>query len=315
MEGDKNNMIIPINGRLRAIHHLIVGLFLFIGVSIILNFASIYLATLVMGEHTSRIQEPSFIQTLTENPASLRIILVLGSSLSFIIATWLALIFVKANPWIYTSLDGFSKTDMYLWALGLLVISIPLIGFLMEWNQIFGNRILSPDLKKWFMEKENENERLFSVLLDTKGSKNLAINLVVMALIPAISEEIFFRGFLLKTFHGITKNIHWAILLTSVIFASVHMQFFKIVPMILLSSILGYLVFWSRSLWPSIFIHAVNNSMVVLASYYSENETLKILEDDFQFPTFIILVSAVALVGIFVYHQKSKTIKLNNFYE
>jgi uncharacterized protein len=315
MEEDKNQILPPINGRLRAVHHLIVGLFLFVGVSIILNFASIYMATLLIGESTTLIKDPNFIQNLTQNPSSLRIILVFGSSLSFVVATWLALIFVKANPWIYTSLNEFGKNDKYFWALGLFLVSIPLIGFLMEWNQIFGECFLSPDLKKWFMEKENENERLFSILLDTKGPQNLLINLVVMALIPAISEEIFFRGFLLKTFHGITKNIHWAILLTSVIFTAVHMQFFKVIPMILLSSILGYLVYWSRSLWPSIFIHALNNSLVVLASYFSGNESLKILEDTYQFPIWAVGISVAGLAGIFLFHQKSKTIKLNNFYE
>lgn len=315
MEEDKNQILPPINGRLRAVHHLIVGLFLFVGVSIILNFASIYMATLLIGESTTLIKDPNFIQNLTQNPSSLRIILVFGSSLSFVVATWLALIFVKANPWIYTSLNEFGKNDKYFWALGLFLVSIPLIGFLMEWNQIFGERFLSPDLKKWFMEKENENERLFSILLDTKGPQNLFINLVVMALIPAISEEIFFRGFLLKTFHGITKNIHWAILLTSVIFTAVHMQFFKVIPMILLSTILGYLVYWSRSLWPSIFIHALNNSLVVLASYFSGNESLKILEDTYQFPIWAVGISVAGLAGIFLFHQKSKTIKLNNFYE
>lgn len=315
MEEDKNQILPPINGRLRAIHHLIVGLFLFVGVSIILNFASIYMATLLIGESTKTIKDPSFIQNLTQNPTSLRIILVFGSSLSFVVATWLALIFVKANPWIYTSLNEFGKNDKYFWALGLLVVSIPLIGFLMEWNQIFGERFLSQDLKKWFMEKENENERLFSVLLETKGFKNLAINLVVMALIPAISEEIFFRGFLLKTFHGITKNIHWAIFFTSVIFSAVHLQFFKLIPMMLLSAILGYLVYWSRSLWPSIFLHIVNNSMVVLAHYFSENKSLEILSEDYQFPIWIVVASSFLLIGIFIYFHQNKDIKLNNFYE
>jgi membrane protease YdiL (CAAX protease family) len=315
MEEEIKKEPIKINGRIQGLHHLIVGLFLFVGVSIILNLASIYLATWFVGEDFSKIQDSSYISSLMENPTSLRIILVFGSSLSFIVATWLTLLFVKANPFVYTSLSEKSDTQYFLGAILLLLVCLPIISSFLEINEWIGNHIFSGEIKNWFLSKEAENERLFGVMLETKGGMNLMINLFVMALLPALSEEIFFRGFLLKVFYGLTKNIHVGILITSLIFAAIHLQFFKFMPMVLISIILGYLVYWSRSLWPAILLHGINNSLVVLAYYYSENSTLEILDDSYRFPIWIVAIGAVGFIVIFRYFHLRKNQKLNNFYE
>ena len=84
-----------------------------------------------------------------------------------------------------------------------------------------------------------------------------------------LSEEILFRGTLQQLFLSSGLNRHLAIWITSIIFSAIHMQFFGFVPRLLLGAYFGYLLWWSRSLWLPVIIHAFNNSIVVYSTWKS----------------------------------------------
>lgn len=83
-----------------------------------------------------------------------------------------------------------------------------------------------------------------------------------VALTPAICEEILFRGFALrpleKTFGG-----KWAIILTALAFAIVHLDFVRLVPTFALGLAFGYAAVKSRSIFPSMALHLLNNSFAL----------------------------------------------------
>ena len=102
-----------------------------------------------------------------------------------------------------------------------------------------------------------------------------------MALLPAIGEELFFRGSLQKVLLRWNKKPWLSILLSSMVFALLHGTFFKILPIFTLGIMLGTVFYVTRNLWYCIIIHFLNNAIAVLAVYFANtNETLKKFAND-----------------------------------
>lgn len=96
--------------------------------------------------------------------------------------------------------------------------------------------------------------------------EDLAVNLLVVALTPAVMEELFFRGYLQSTCRRMW-NPHVAIWLTALLFSFIHFQFFGFFYRMGLGALFGYLVYYSGSLWPAVVAHAAHNAVGVLAIY------------------------------------------------
>lgn len=84
--------------------------------------------------------------------------------------------------------------------------------------------------------------------------------LLVLAIVPAISEELLFRGFLLS---GVRSTFgKWgAILLTSAIFGIFHFFLFRFTVTAALGVLLAYLCWQSRSILPGILVHLLHNAL------------------------------------------------------
>jgi uncharacterized protein len=99
----------------------------------------------------------------------------------------------------------------------------------------------------------------------TRGTSGgvLILNLFVIALVAAVTEEIFFRGLFQKIAIECFNNKHIGVWFSAIIFSAFHMQFFGFMPRVLMGAYLGYLFLWSGSLWPGILAHFINNGMAV----------------------------------------------------
>lgn len=93
--------------------------------------------------------------------------------------------------------------------------------------------------------------------------------LIAVVIAPFV-EEIFFRGFVLQT---LAKKISpfWGVVLTALIFASVHFEFQSVMPLLILSVILNVLYLKTRSIWPGILFHLFNNSVAFIMMLLIEN--------------------------------------------
>jgi membrane protease YdiL (CAAX protease family) len=93
------------------------------------------------------------------------------------------------------------------------------------------------------------------------------LGVFVIALLPAIGEELVFRGMLQPELFRATGNHHAAIWISAIIFSAFHMQFFGFVPRLLLGALFGYLYVWSANLLIPMIAHFVNNGFSVLMMY------------------------------------------------
>ena len=151
-------------------------------------------------------------------------------------------------------------------------------------------------------------EKMLNV--DTFGG--LLLNLLIIALIPAVGEELTFRGVLQQ---GLTRkmNPHVAIILSAAIFSFIHFQFYGFLPRMFLGILLGYMFYVSGSVWTSITMHFVNNGTAVVLYYLNHKGIINIDVDRFgemPYPwlTWLSLMVTIGLIGL-CWHRANKTKK------
>jgi membrane protease YdiL (CAAX protease family) len=164
------------------------------------------------------------------------------------------------------------------------------MNIIIIWNQSLQLPESLSGLEKSLQSMEESGLKMTEIMLAGNGFGSLLINLLLMAVIPAIGEEFLFRGVIQKHLIEWTRKPHLAIIISAIIFSAVHFQFYGFIPRVILGMIFGYLVFYSGSLWPAIFAHFFNNAMAVMAYKYagdslgqSEIDTFGTTSSDFYF--------------------------------
>ncbi len=127
-------------------------------------------------------------------------------------------------------------------------------------------------LPAWMHDMEDSTATMIENLLAVNSSGELLFNLLVIALVPAIGEELVFRGILQTSFERWFGKPHWAIWVVAILFSAFHMQFEGFLARVVLGAVLGYLFYWTRNLWVPIIAHFLNNALQILAQYFFQKE-------------------------------------------
>jgi membrane protease YdiL (CAAX protease family) len=171
-------------------------------------------------------------------------------------------------------------------------------------------------VEHWMIEKEDKADNLIDMLIVSNTFWAMMLNLLTIALIPAISEELIFRGVFQKIFNNLFKSGHIAIWFTAFIFSTIHFQFFGFIPRFILGLVFGYLFFWSGTLWLPVISHFINNAFPVILTYIQSMEKLNtsshtsLWKQAFALPLPLVII----LVILFYFRNKSKEydcVKLN----
>lgn len=182
-----------------------------------------------------------------------------------------------------------------------------------EWNQA----VDFPEALDWFeqyaMEQEETLEKVTIFLTSFDNFWQFLIAFVVIAIIPAVGEELLFRGIIQNEFFNATKNIHLAIWGSAFFFAFFHLQFYGLVPRMLLGALFGYLYYWSGSLTYASIAHFVNNGFTLGMLYLHQRGLISFdIQETESTPLETVVIFFIIggiLTYIFVrYHQKKPTL-------
>jgi membrane protease YdiL (CAAX protease family) len=186
-------------------------------------------------------------------------------------------------------------------ALLIMYCSLWAVDLTAEWNQHW-------DVPASMRQMEEQAEALVERMLQMPRVTDLLINLVLIAVLPAIGEEVFFRGVLQRLIIQLVKAPWLGVLITAILFSAVHMQLLGFVPRVLLGFLLGAIYLLSGNLWLSIAGHFLVNGIQVVAAYLYQ---VKMIDDD---PTktgttswYVALISAlVTLSLLWVLRKRTK---------
>ena len=149
-----------------------------------------------------------------------------------------------------------------------LAISVPQIGN----DATYINEMIGLDtLQDFFLgiDDFDDKKSLISqyILFFPNVDRGWIITLIGLALIPAVGEELMFRGYLMNLISQ-KSNYHNGIVISASIFALVHFNFSNFFYYFVLGVVMGYVYHWGKNLFYPIIIHFVNNALVVFF-YYS----------------------------------------------
>ena len=190
--------------------------------------------------------------------------------------------------------------------MGLLLLSALLIIAIMpanSWVIDLNTKMDLPDFlsgfENWAKAKEDSLRELTQYLTKFDSIGELIFGLVVFALIPAIGEELVFRGIVQKQCIRWLKNPHVGIWVTAFIFGAIHLQFYGMLPRMLLGALLGYLYWWSGNIWVPILGHFMNNGFTVFMLYMVQQKNIDYdIESTAAMPIASIIFSLLATAAI-----------------
>lgn len=227
----------------------------------------------------------------------------------FILPAFLFVILTDNNITGYLKMDRSFKRFSTIFGFIVLIVSLPFVNWLVKINGDIHLPDFMAGIERWMRNSEDSAQKLTDAFLASSSWGGLILNLLMIAGLAAIGEELIFRGILVRLFHEWTKNVHVAVVLSAFLFSTLHLQFFGFLPRLALGLILGYSFIWSGSLWVPIIIHFVNNAAAVMISYLS---ALGVISTDLEsigasdHPLVIagsFVVSAAILAFIF-YHER-----------
>ena len=174
------------------------------------------------------------------------------------------------KPLRYLRLSTKLKLSDVLIVVFLMMAAIPFINLITMLNQqLVLPEFLAP-VEAWMKASELQIAEITGKMLNVHTPAELLFNILLIAVVPALGEELFFRGTIQKIFTEWRSAI-WGIWIAALVFSAIHLQFYGFIPRKLLGAFFGYLLFWSESLWLPIIAHFVNNAVAVIFYYLKYN--------------------------------------------
>lgn len=191
---------------------------------------------------------------------------------TFVIAPLGIALLISREPCQYLSIR---KTNGRFFLLALIgtIVSIPFTNYVTYLNE----QMVLPDflqaLEEQMKAMEERGAELTEDFLGVTTLGGFLANLIVLAIIPAVGEELLFRGIIQRSVTNVSKNAHIGIWTAAILFSAIHMQFYGFLPRMLLGALFGYFLFWSRSILVPMTCHFFNNAIIVCISYFYGIET------------------------------------------
>ena len=214
----------------------------------------------------------------------------------------------------YNAANRRPKQAMVNMVLILSITLLPVVAVLASFNEFIMPQ--EGAVADFMRDLEEAANHILELVTTQRSSWDLIANLLVFAVLAGICEEFFFQGSLQPLLTNWTKNPHIGILLTALIFSALHFQFYGFIPRFLLGVYLGYLFYWSRSLWLPILAHVLHNALSILVDYTLQGRGIDTnsmqftdMRGSLPMAAACALVSAMAIVYVWRIYRDDNTLK------
>ena len=244
--------------------------------------------------------EPQPLPTNLKDINLLKAMQVVLTTILFILPATIFCRFMRNERSAFLNMNSVPHFYFVLTAAATILFALPAVSGFEFWNQQIHLPASMSSLENWMRFKETEAEKITLMYFEDKTIGGLIINLLVVAFMAALSEEIFFRGLLQQMFIKNKVNAHVAIVIAAILFSAFHLQFFGFIPRLFLGIVLGYLYYLTQNLWVSIIAHFCNNAFAVVAMhFYNQDVTVASEPSNAQDPIGVafVLLSLAMVVG------------------
>lgn len=215
----------------------------------------------------------------------------------------------------YLFLNKSAKRESILISSILIIAALPFISYLGYFNSLMKFPESMSGIETWMKGMENTAEAMIKLFLNVDTIGGLLFNILLIAVLPAIGEELMFRGVIQQIFGKWTKNKHSAIWITAILFSAMHMQFYGFIPRMVLGALFGYMLIWSGTMWVPVIAHFINNTIGVFGYYLINKGIIDAEIEDLgsepsHLPVVIISLIATGFIISYYYKIESKKTKM-----
>lgn len=243
----------------------------------------------------------------------LRISQISSQILTFVLPPILYAYFFKEKPMKYL---GFNSIPLWsLLGVALVLTIMPLNSVLAEWNSHIKLPESMAALDEIIKELSKLMQETLEKMVNVDNISGLIINLIMIAGLAAFGEELLFRSLLQSFLVKKCKNAHIGILITSIIFSLIHFDIYGFLPRLVLGLILGYMFYYSKSIWVPMIMHFTNNGIVVVLYYLNNIGAINIDVESFgETGIFPLILSILATIAIFwfIINKHNREFKTTN---
>ena len=292
---------------------IILGFTMMAGIMLFM-LAGIFLAPFILGIPYTELANVFNDGAATQNLNTMRYMQVLQGIGLFIIPAFLAAYLFSKNATCYLSLSQTASSKSFGAVLLLMLAAIPCINFLAALNEMIVFPESLSGLEQSFRDFEEAAMQLTKLFLNVDHAGGMLFNIFMIAILPALGEELIFRGLLQKIFTRWTGNHHTGIIITGFLFSLMHFQFYGFFPRWLLGVMFGYLLVWSGTLWLPIFAHFVNNAVAIIVSFLIHKGTIPQKIEDFgaTWQDVPVTIVATAICVWLLWKMYKKQLIINN---
>jgi len=204
---------------------------------------------------------------------------------------------------------GLKKINLFYLSISvaLIIIAIPLINWMGEINSFIKLPEFMAGIENWMKAEEKNGAVITEKFLNTTTISGLTVNIIMIGLLPAFGEEFIFRGILQKLLGEWTKNVHWGVIISAILFSAIHFQFYGFIPRFFMGIAFGYLFIWSGTLLAPIIAHFINNSLIVIVQFLFLKGIINVDVDTFgTSDNFYIVLTSTIITSLIVYLAFSK---------
>lgn len=161
-------------------------------------------------------------------------------------------------------------------------------------------------------QMQDVKNQYIATFLQNSSMGGMLLNLILMALVPAICEELFFRGMVMKIMLNVNKKPVVAFVATSLFFALMHNSIYDLLPVFSASMILCMVYYYTGNIANNILLHFLNNGLQVMLVYFIGATETNLPYEKFIFAaTFV--VTSVLIYFMISKIQKSSRIAPNDW--
>ncbi|MDR0793487.1 MAG: CPBP family intramembrane metalloprotease [Chitinophagaceae bacterium] len=228
-----------------------------------------------------------------------------GSILLFVLPAYVFTLISKNKFSSYFRFTGKSSVKLWMITIGLALTGILVSEGLSALNEAIP---LPHRLQTYFKGLEDTYNNQVSIMIRLNTFSDYLMAIFVVALLPAVCEELFFRGALQQVMVSWTRSVFWGIIITSAIFSAIHFSYYGFLSRFFLGIMLGYVFYYGKNIRLNMLIHFLNNALAVTFMYIQmqqQHKTMKEVNTNSGADFYYIIIGTVVFVYLFLRLKKT----------
>ena len=270
--------------------------------AVMLSFVSLALSPLIM--NLTKVSPDQIINISEKSPRTVinaGLLLQFVSSIGiFLLPALLFAYFTHPKPGKYLGLVKPGNPTQLILSVIIIISAMPLIASIAEWLMQF-------DLSGSAKEMQERNDRMVKAFTSSESIIQLVFSFIVVAIIPGVGEELFFRGLLMRFAAKRSSNIYFPLVLSSLMFALMHDNIYGMLSIFIAGLILGSFYYLTGSLWSNILAHVCFNGFQVVLVYFSKDAAVTKAMEQNSVPIPFVIGSTLICIGAFYFLWKMRT--------